>query len=79
MTKIYLAAADERRPADSVLAGANFNGPEDENLACCACKAVVARGVSTRTLFERLKPQPGGRVLLQCSCGQLLLLPGYTN
>ena len=68
--KIYLPVV-EREEGDAVLANESgselLRGDEDENLACGACKKVLARGVSTRTIFTRFSTPH--RLLLQCECG----------
>jgi hypothetical protein len=51
-----------------------FKGEDaDENLACGACKTVIARNVATRTLIDRLGSK-SGRLLAVCECGAYNLI-----
>lgn len=75
--KIYLQEVTDTNDADSVLVFQKlpgFTGNEvDENLACPGCKAVIAKGVSTRTIYERMVPE--NRLIAACPCGTHSLLP----
>ena len=69
--KIYLPTTNDvdgeaiiESPNDSPI----IKGHDDENLACGSCRAIIARNVSTRTLFERFATDTG-RLLLKCKCG----------
>ena len=76
--KIYLAEAkDVDSAVDSVI---HLNGPpplisgnDDENLACFSCKVVLARGVSTRSMYERFAAP--NRLIVKCECGAFNSLP----
>lgn len=76
--KIYLKVV-EREPSDTVLilppnGELLCSGHEpDENIACGACKTVIAKHISTRTLHERFGSE--SRMLFQCNCGAYLAAP----
>ena len=70
---IYLPIVDDADAAeDLILAGDApvLRGRDDEHLACGACRSVLARNTSTRTLYERYS-NGSGRLLLKCRCGAL--------
>lgn len=75
--KIYLMVIDPPEPGTAtILQFAQmpaFKGSDDENLACGACKTIVGRNVSTRTIFERLAAE--GPIVVVCDCGAHNLLP----
>ena len=50
-----------------------LSGNDDENLACGRCGAVVARNMSTRTLYRDTHSK-SARLLLVCACGAYNLL-----
>lgn len=77
--KIYLQVVD-RQPDDTVLEWTGpkgepmFSGREpDESLACGACKTIIGKHISTRTVHERFGSH--SRLLFQCGCGAYLLAP----
>ena len=73
--KIYLPLT-EPKTNDSILQAGVLpitRGHDDENLACGSCKSVIFRGVSTRTVYEKMRPQH--RLVAQCTCGAHNLLP----
>ena len=75
--KLYLTVV-EPKDDDTVLSiatpdGVLFKGDEDENLACGACKIVIARGVTTRTIHSRFIAET--RLVARCKCGAHNLLP----
>ena len=73
--KIYLKET-QKLPGDSILQAGVLpimRGEEDENLACGACKSIIFRGVSTRIVYERIRPE--NRLVVQCTCGAHNLLP----
>ena len=80
-TKLYLTVVDDADPsADMILTWTGkpgepmFTGDEpDENLACGACKTVLARHVSTRTLHGKFSTR--GRLIIECGCGAQNLAP----
>ena len=43
-------------------------GNDAESLACGACGSIIARNISTRTVFRRWS-SASGRVLVKCRCG----------
>jgi hypothetical protein len=76
MTTIRLPVVDDPSPdRDVILRGATplFSGDDDESLACGRCGAVVARSVSTRTLYRETHSR-SARLLLVCACGAYNLL-----
>jgi hypothetical protein len=76
MTTIRLPIVDDPSPdRDAILRGATplFSGGDDESLACGRCGAVVARSVSTRTLYRQTHSK-SARLLLVCACGAYNLL-----
>ena len=76
MTTIRLPVVDDPSPGrDAIMRGATplFSGDNDESLACGRCGAVVARSVSTRTLYRETHSE-SARLLLVCACGAYNLL-----
>lgn len=76
MTTIRLPVVNDPSPdRDAMLRGATplFSGDDDENVACGRCGAVVARSMSTRTLYRRTHSK-SARLLLVCRCGAHNLL-----
>lgn len=69
---IYLPiVADGDASEEMILEGdAALRGRDDEHLACGACRSVLARNISTRTLYQRYSNK-SGRLLLRCRCGAL--------
>lgn len=43
-------------------------GNDQESLACGACGSIIARNISTRSVFRRWS-SASGRVLVKCRCG----------
>lgn len=68
--KIYLPVTDDIEGC-AILVPADGNsllkGNDDENLACGECKKVLARGVSTRTLYDKFVVDKA--LLIKCPCG----------
>jgi hypothetical protein len=76
MTTIRLPVVDDPSPGrDAIMRGAPplFRGDDDESLACGRCGVVVARRVSTRTLYRQTHCE-SARLLLVCACGAYNLL-----
>jgi hypothetical protein len=76
MTTIRLPIVDDPNPdRDAIMRGATplFRGDDDESLACGRCGSVVARGMSTRTLYRQTHSR-SARLLLVCACGAHNLL-----
>jgi len=76
MTTIRLPVVDDPSPNEDAImrhSTSLFSGNDDENLACGRCGAVVARRVSTRTLYRRTRSK-SARLLLVCACGAYNLL-----
>ena len=70
---IYLPLVDHADSVEDVIVEGDapvFRGRDDENLACGACKTILARNTSTRTLYQRYC-NGSGRLLLKCKCGAL--------
>jgi len=59
-----VAASEQVRRISLPLA----RGDDDENLACGACGAIIARNMSARSLYRRYS-SPTGRMLVRCRCG----------
>ena len=76
--KLYLTVVSDALPQrDAILQPDKLPlmlGNEDENLACGACKNVIARNVSTRTVHQRFGTA-GGRLIARCPCGADNVLP----
>lgn len=81
MYKIYLKDAGPHRDDDTKLARAPkfpasaplVKGGDDESLACGTCKAVIIRGVTTRTLHRTFSAP--SRLIVQCECGEWSIVP----
>jgi hypothetical protein len=76
MTTIRLPIVDDPSPdRDAIMRRITplLSGNDDENLACGRCGAVVARSVSTRTLYRQTHSK-SARLLLVCACGAYNLL-----
>jgi len=76
MTTIRLPVVDDPSPNEDAImrhSSSLFSGNDDENLAGGRCGAVVARRVSTRTLYRRTRSK-SARLLLVCACGAYNLL-----
>jgi hypothetical protein len=76
MTTIRLPVVDDPSPdKDAIMRRTTplFSGNDDENLACGRCGAMVARCVSTRTLYRQTHSE-SARLLLDCLCGAYNLL-----
>jgi hypothetical protein len=76
MTTIRLPVVDDPSPGKDAIMHRTAqlcSGNDDENLACGRCGAVVARSVSTRTLYRQTHSS-SARLLLVCPCGAYNLL-----
>lgn len=75
--KIYLSVVEPREGDTNIVLNAPgepiFEGDEDESLACGACKHVLARNVSARTISEKFQIE--GRLVFVCQCGAHNLAP----
>ena len=73
---IYLKVVEPQED-DGVLAPKVFpmlRGKEhDEDIACGSCRQLIARCVSTRTLYLRYSTPK--RLLIRCTCGAHNILP----
>lgn len=80
-TKIYLTVVEDANDGrDSIIQwDGDIDKPmiagnePDESLACGSCKRVIAKHISTRTLYERFATD--NRLLLKCGCGAYNLAP----
>jgi RNase P subunit RPR2 len=80
MHKLYLTVIP---PHDDTVVLVNmsnvelFRGNEDESLACGACEKVLALGVSTRTMYERITTEM--QMVIKCRCGAHNRAPSTTT
>lgn len=74
-SKIYLNIVESLETDTTLLVDKlpAFTGEEDENLACGACKNVIGRNVSTRSLYERFAVP--SRLIVRCLCGAHNAIP----
>jgi hypothetical protein len=77
--EIYLKVVDPEETDSTLVPDALpiFKGDEDESLACGNCKEVIARGVSTKTFYERLSADH--RLVVRCPCGAHNVIPSETG